>query len=63
MSERLIRDKYGIVIGKIVTRNDEITELHDKYGILIGSYNSHYDRTYDKYGVTIGQGNILTTLL
>ena len=63
MSEReLLRDRYGTIIGQIVTEGSRQT-LKDRYGYLLGWYDSSNGLTHDLYGNIVGRGNILMTLL
>jgi hypothetical protein len=63
MSAReLLRDPYGTIIGQIVVDGTRQT-LRDRYGYLLGWYDSSNDLTHDQYGTIIGRGNLLTTLL
>ena len=63
MSEReLLRDRYGNIIGQIVTEGSRQT-LRDRYGYLLGWYDSSNNFTHDAHGYIIGRGNLLTTLL
>ena len=37
--------------------------LRDRYGYLLGWYDSSTNLTHDQYGIIIGRGNLLTSLL
>lgn len=39
MSETILKDRYGRIIGKIKEKRDGILELRDKYGRLVGKGN------------------------
>ena len=63
MSDQILKDRAGRLIGKIKIRNDGKMEIRDRNGRLKGTYNPKTDQTRDKNGKLVGKGNLLTTLL
>jgi len=63
MSETILKDRYGRIIGKIKEKRDGILELRDKYGKYLGRYDPKRNETRDKYGNLVGRGNLLSMLL
>jgi hypothetical protein len=62
LGTEILRDRYGMRIGEIRV-NGSRQVLHDRYGYILGSYDSHDDFTRDQYGTVVGRGNLLVTLL
>ncbi|MEM4959329.1 MAG: hypothetical protein QXX12_05580 [Nanopusillaceae archaeon] len=63
MSETILRDRYGRIIGKIKVKSDGTEELRDRYGKYLGKYDPKKNETRDRYGRLIGKGNLLPLLL
>jgi len=63
MSETILRDRYGRVIGKIRVKNDGTEELRDRYGKYLGKYDPRKNETRDRYSRLIGKCNLLPMLL
>jgi len=63
MADQLLRDKKGVVIGKICTTNKGLLEIKDAKGVYKGAYDPKTNKTKDAKGTMIGSGNLLTTLL
>ena len=61
-TREFLRDRYGTIIGQIVTEGTKQT-LRDHYGYLLGWYDSSNGLTHDQYGNIVGRGNVLMTLL
>lgn len=59
MTEKILQDRNGSVIGIINDTTDGITELIDRSGILLGFYDSVEDKTRDSCGILVGNGNKL----
>ncbi|MEQ8156137.1 MAG: hypothetical protein ABRQ25_14825 [Clostridiaceae bacterium] len=62
MHEQVLRDKNGILLGKIKEVSGQL-ELRNRHGILMGKYNPNTDQTRDRHGALVGTGNLLTMLL
>ena len=63
MSEQILRDERGIMIGKILTRADGFMIIYDFHGITKGNYDPKSNITRDTSGKKVGTGNLLTMLL
>lgn len=63
MSEQLLKDRNGSLIGKIKILSSGKHELRDKNGGLKGFYDPKSNETRDAHGSLVAKGNLLTTLL
>ena len=63
MSEELIRDFYGRVIGRIRFQDNGIKEIFDFQGRKLGWYDPTTNITRDFYGRVVARGDALTMLL
>ena len=63
MTDKILRDRNGSVIGITKDAMDGIVELTDGSGTLLGFYNSVEDETRDSSGALVGNGNMLLILL
>lgn len=61
MADKILRDKSGKEIGRLVKSGIE-TVLKDRTGRELGRYNEKADVTRDRDGTIIGRGNLLTFL-
>ncbi len=63
-TDQVIRDKRGIVIGRLEEqRLTGKTLARDARGLLIGQYDNRANLTRDARGVLVGSGNLLPALL
>lgn len=60
--EEVLKDKYGMILGKIRDNGTELV-LYDKYGMILGKYEKNTNWTKDKYGNRVGTGNLLVAFL
>ena len=63
MSEQILKDTSGTIIGRIKTQPDGKQYLHDRTGTKIGMYDPDRNITRDITGTIIAHSNMLTTLL
>lgn len=63
MADQVLKDRRGIVIGRISTASNGIQTLKDSKGIKRGTFDPRTNKTKDSRGITVGTGNLLTTLL
>ena len=63
MSEQLLRNRSGQVVGKITTKSDGKQEIRNSSGQIRGSYDPKRDETKDHMGKLVGKGNLLATLI
>lgn len=63
MNERVIKDYYGRILGRIKEESNGNQVLTDYYGRILGRYEAKRDVTTDYYGRVIARGNFLTSLL
>ncbi|WP_232631737.1 hypothetical protein [Methylobacterium sp. Leaf118] len=63
-SVQVIRDRRGIVIGRLEEqRLTGKTVARDARGLLVGQYDHRANVTRDARGVLVGTGNLLPALL
>jgi len=53
MFEQLLRDKFGMLPGRIVAVSDNALEGRDIYGIRVGTYSFESNTTRDKCGTLL----------
>lgn len=58
-----LRDRLGLVIGRIETQPDGRQILRDKYGRRLAEYDPRQNVTRDAHGRRVGTGNQLTRAL
>tara|TARA_Y100001968_G_scaffold47101_3_gene37283 strand:- start:2014 stop:2307 length:294 start_codon:yes stop_codon:yes gene_type:complete len=63
MSNQIIRDARGKVIGMMQAKPSSIIEARDANGRFLGSYNPQTNITLNNRGQAIGTGNLLGRLL
>lgn len=63
MLDQELRDRTGILIGKIRHRSDGKVEIRDATGRHRGIYDPKPDETRDARGNLVGKGNLLASLL
>ena len=63
MSDQVLKDRLGNVLGKISTASDGTLIIKDRLGNVKGKYDPKTNKTKDRLGNVIGTGNLLTTLL
>lgn len=63
MTDQVLKDKRGFVIGKISTGSNGIQTIKDARGFALGTYDPKTNKTKDKRGFVVGTGNLLTTFL
>lgn len=63
MSEQVLRNKNGAVIGKITVDGYGVQTIWNSRGGRLGSYHPSHNVTKNKNGANVGYGNLLTTLL
>jgi hypothetical protein len=63
MADQVLKDKKGVMIGKISTASNGIQTIKDAKGVTKGTYDPKTNKTRDAKSVGIGTGNLLTTLL
>ena len=62
MSEQILRDKHGNLLGYIKEEGNQLV-IRDKHRNLLGYYDPKTNITRDKHRNNVGKGNLLTTLL
>lgn len=63
MSNQILKDAKGKVMGKIWTSGHGVQELKDSKGKKLGYYDPLTDVTKTRNGRKVGKGNLLLTLL
>jgi hypothetical protein len=63
MSNQILKDAKGKVMGKIWTSGHGVQELKDSKGKKLGYYDPRTDVTKTRNGRKVGKGNLLLTLL
>ena len=63
MSEQILRNKNGSIIGKITIDSYGTQTIWSANGSRLGSYKPSDNVTKDKNGSTFGKGNLLTMFL
>lgn len=63
MTDQILKDNRGFVIGRIITNSSGVQTLKDDRGFTKGSYDPKSNKTKDDRGFLIGSGNLLVTLL
>lgn len=64
MSIQTIRDRRGVVVGKI--EHQPITGrsiARDAHGVIVAIYDERADTTRDAHGVLVGRGNLFAAFL
>lgn len=63
MTENVLRDYYGKILGYIQEESNGDKKLLDYYRKTLGTYSKKQNVTRDYYGKIIGRGDVLTMLL
>ena len=62
MSEEVIRNFNGQILGRLEDQGDKIV-ARDFYGVNLESYSKSEDKTRDFYGRIVSNGNTLAALI
>jgi len=63
MSDVLLKDARGALIGRLSTDRNGIQTIKDHRGQRKGTYDPKTNRTKDARGAAVGMGNLLSSLL
>lgn len=63
MTDQILKDSRGLIIGRIKTAADGKQTIHDAQGLIRGRYDPKSNRTLDAHGLFYGNGNLLTSVL
>lgn len=63
MSEIVIKDYYGKMIGRIEEQPNGDKVVRDYYGMIKGYYRKSQNITVDYYGKLVAQGDVASSLL
>jgi hypothetical protein len=63
MTDQILKDNKGHIIGKITTSLSGVQTLKDAKGYTKGTYDPKANITKDTKGQKVGSGNLLITLL
>lgn len=63
MTDQVLRDAKGMVIGRIATAADGVQTLRDAAGLPQGTYDPQSNKTRDARGAVVGDGNLLAALV
>lgn len=62
MSQEMLRDGKGLLIGKL-KKEPGVQTLYNAKNLILGTYNEKSNTTYDKTGKLVGRSNVLLSLL
>jgi hypothetical protein len=63
MTEQVLKDNRGIVIGRIQADSSGVMVIKDHRGLIKGRYDPRTNITKDDRGIHVGTGNLLSSLL
>jgi len=63
MAEQILRDRRGIILGRIQTQATGVQVARDTRGIIVGRYDPQSNITRNAQGLQVGQGNLLSSLI
>ena len=63
MSETVIKDFYGKILGKIEVQSNGDKVVKDFYGRILGYYRKSQDITTDFYGRIVARGDAAASLI
>ena len=63
MSDQVLKDARGHIIGKISAASNGVQTIKDERGHVKGSYDPKANKTKDERGHIVGTGNLLSSLL
>jgi hypothetical protein len=63
MTDQVLRDKGGRLLGRISEKSDGRLEGRDHAGRLKGTYDPRTDQTRDQAGRLVGKGNLLSSVV
>lgn len=62
MSENVIKDHMGRILGTVRTDSRGVQTLRDAVGQILGTYDPRTNKTRNSLGQIVGEGNLLSML-